>query len=239
VKIRIALAQLEIGSGITDELTSRFQQENPDFICFPEYFFIEKDSASLLESVSATEQHVEELSRLSAATGAVIIGGSLVEKSGNSYYNTAFMFRNGTLFGQYRKINLWGHQEKTHMTPGEKFKIFTVNFLRIGILICADVLYTESFQFYRENPVDIIFAPVTSIFKEADTKHTKIIRDNKIWLAGAEIAGCHVVKVSGVGRMFGKKLLGRSLVVSPERILFRNSSDNEEKKGIIVTELDI
>ena len=125
------------------------------------------------------------------------------------------------------------------MTPGDEFKMFQTGSLRFGILICADVLYTESFEFYHKNPVDIIFAPVTSIYKEDDTRHTKVLRDNKIWLTGAQIAGCCVVKVSGVGTVFGKKLLGRSLVVSPEKFIFRSSVVNEEKEGIIVVELEL
>jgi len=239
MKIRLGLVQLEIGTGITEELAEKLRELDADFICFPEYFFIETGFTTLLESAPNYDKDIRSLRSLSERTGAAVIGGSLVEQDTEKYYNTASIFKNGAETGKYRKIHLWGNQEKSYLAPGEHFKVFEVNDIKIGVLICADALFIESFEFYRENKVDIIFVPTTSPHKEGDTMHSKYERDKKIWLAGAQTAGCHIVKVSGVGTIFGKKILGRSLVVSPEKIVFRNSIVNEEKEGIISVDLNL
>ncbi len=130
-------------------------------------------------------------------------------------------------------------REKKFLTPGENFRVFKINGLKIGLMICADVLFMESFQFYNVHKVDIIFVPTTSSYKEEDTPETKLKRDEEIWLKGAKIADCYIIKVSGVGKILGRKILGRSLVASPEKIIFRNNTDGEKQEKIISINLNL
>ena len=49
----------------------------------------------------------------------------------------------------------------------------------------------------------------------------------------------YIVKVCGIGRIFGKRLQGRSLVAAPWGVLTRVSPREEQSKHILNVELDM
>ncbi len=166
----------------------------------------------------------------------VLIGGTVVEKVGRQYFNTSYVFDRGEEAARYSKVHLFRGEIRSGLTPGREFKAFDVRGVRVGLLICADVLYPDSFLAMKGFGCDIVFVPTTSPFKE-ETVETKYGRDQEIFVQGARTAGAYVAKCCAVGTIFGSHLQGRSLVASPSGIVRRVQPDEESATMILHQDL--
>jgi predicted amidohydrolase len=170
-----------------------------------------------------------------------VAGGTLVEPSadGTGWHNTAVMFEDGREIGRYRKIRLMPGEIANGARPGSDPAAFVVRGVRVAPVICADVLDPATFDRIAALDADLIVAPVASPFLAADTADAKERRDREIFLAGATRARAAIVKVCGVGSIFGRPLQGRSLVVSPEGVHFRVPFDREGEPGAWVVDVPL
>ncbi|HQQ52111.1 MAG TPA: nitrilase-related carbon-nitrogen hydrolase, partial [Spirochaetota bacterium] len=150
---------------------------------------------------------------------------------------TTFVFHNGTMLGFYRKQNLF-FAEEGKITPGNSHVIFNAYGIRFSILICADVFKDENFIALKEKGAQIIFIPTFSLFRN-ETVEEKYKRDNDIFVRGAKLADAIIVKVCGVKSDYKNFLQARSLIASPEGILYRVEPEQEDKSMLIVNTITI
>lgn len=210
-----------------------------DFVCLPEHYPLALDISNLEAAASRFQERKDYLAGLSQALQAVIVGGTLTEKTANGYYNTCYLFEGGREIGSYRKVNPTPRELSAGILRGDEFKAFEVRGLRIGVLICADVLNAQSFDVMRELDCAVTFVPTASPYRAGDTVEDKIERDRSIFLEGARRMKCPLVKTCGVGTTFGHRLQGRSLIATPERIIARAEPGEENTPLILTAELDV
>jgi len=168
-----------------------------------------------------------------------VIGGSMVMPTEGGLANTTMVFSRGRLHGSYQKMNLYGKESARGVVPGKKVVAFDIAGTRIGVLICADVLDPNSFRELRKLQVDIIFVPTTSPYRPEDTPYDKQLRDNEIFVRGAQLANAYVVKAGGVGTLFGHRLQGRSGVFAPWGILAKVKIEDENCRRVLFAQLDL
>jgi predicted amidohydrolase len=91
----------------------------------------------------------QELARLAGQLGIVLHGGSLPERDGDRFYNTAVIFdREGTRLGSYRKMHLFGYgsREAEVLSKGEDAVTVSLDGCRAGLAICYDLRFPELFR---------------------------------------------------------------------------------------------
>ncbi len=236
-RIKVILYQKKLGRDVPDSDIREMQDFSPHFVCFPEYFFVDRELGTRKQTPENQEYQLERIKSLSLEMNSVVIGGTMPELRDGKLYNTCFVYNKGKLLGLYRKINLF-FAEKDAITPGKEFRVFSAYGIRFGILICADVLNHSGFNFMRENRVKIIFSPTFSPRKE-ESVETKFKRDNDIYVRGAERSGSTIVKVCGVRSEFRDFLQARSLIADKNGVLFRVMPEDEEREMIIMKEIEI
>jgi predicted amidohydrolase len=236
-RIRVVLYQKKLGSDIPDRDIRAMQDFSPHFLCFPEYFFVDREIGTRKQTEENQEYQLERIKSLSIEMNSVVIGGTMPEHQNGKLYNTCFVYNRGDLLGFYRKIYLF-FAEKDVITPGKEFAIFSAYGIKFGILICADVLNQSGFNFMRENQAKIIFSPTFSPKKE-ESAEIKFKRDNDIYVRGAEISGSTIVKVCGVRSEFKDFLQARSLIANRDGIVFRVMPEDEDEEMIIMKEIEI
>ncbi len=237
--ISVAALQFPLGGVITLEDRLHLIRRRPDFICLPEYFFVRPTDVNYADGDAFLDQRLLMLAQLSRELSCVVIGGTIPHPVDGGYANIAPMFNRGIQVGSYQKVNPYGREEKRGIIPGTEFKVFDIDGIRVGLLICADVLKPESFESLKRLDADVVFIPTVSPYREYDTVFEKEKRDAGIFVAGAQRTCAYLVKTCGVGTLFGGRLQGRSGIFAPWGILQRVPPDAESKKLILTEYLDI
>lgn len=211
-----------------------FNEFKPDFICLPEYF-----------SVTSLEEPIEEiyertfyptislLEEISEKLGIYIVGGTVIEKEKDKYYNTAFLFKNGEILGKYKKIHITDKEREKGLEAGKDFFVYDSGHARIGILICADILYPETVKKLAVMGADVIFLPISLPSEDHPpvTGHpasVKMARENSLFILKNACLG-----LSSRGKIIGSK----SAIVSPWGIV--REAEKENKEEIVSAELDL
>jgi len=141
------------------QIQSLIEGIKADLIVLPELFatgytFISKEEAqNLAEDTNGPTSKF--LQKISNKTNAIIVGG-FVEQEGSKIYNSAIMIDGNELVGTYRKIHLY-YKENIWFSPGDKpFRIYEVNGIKIGMMICFDWIFPESVRSLSLLGADII-----------------------------------------------------------------------------------
>lgn len=145
--------------------------EAPDLVVLPEYF------AFLGEGRDAIHSHGEDLSdsatarrfaALAAELGITLHLGSMVEKTGNSHYNTTLVFDpDGAEIARYRKMHLFdidvpggqSYRESDTISRGDEVVTYKVGDVTVGCAICYDIRFPELFRALRDKGADVIVLP--------------------------------------------------------------------------------
>jgi predicted amidohydrolase len=237
--LKIAALQKRMNSPLPPYEIERLQGLGVDLICLPEYFFI-PDSARKQTLTAAYRQSIlAKLEATSSKLQGIVVGGTLVEKEGLSYYNTCHVFSEGKHIGAYRKVHPTSGERDNGISPGDGYKVFDIHGIRLGVLICADVLFPDSFAALAELQPDLIAIPTTSPFRQTDSATEKRRRDLEIYVAGAQKTSACILKTCGVGYLMGKRLQGRSLICTAEGIIAQVGYPKETLEATLVAEIEV
>ncbi|MBN1534304.1 MAG: carbon-nitrogen hydrolase family protein [Spirochaetes bacterium] len=236
-RIRVALCQKSLGVPITRRDIGEMQAFRPHFVCFPEYFFVNRRLGNHGQTPHNQALQIRRIRSLSRELDATVIGGTMPELADGTMYNTSYVFHRGEMLGFYRKRNLF-FAEVGKLTPGDSYRIFLAQGITFGVMICADIFDESGFRFMREKGARVIFSPTFSLRKE-ETPEEKYRRDNDIYVSGASLSGAVIVKVCGVKSEYKSFLQARSLIAGPDGVRFRVAPEEEETEMIILREVEI
>ena len=118
----------------------------------------------------------------------MIISG-FVEKEGNKIYNSAMMVSNKGVIGTYRKIHLY-YKEKLWFSAGDKpLKIYNVNSVNIGIMICFDWIFPETARTLALLGADIIVHPANLVLPYCQKAMVTRCLENRVYAVTANRIG--------------------------------------------------
>lgn len=237
--LKIAALQKRIGGVVPRAEFDRLRELGVDIVCLPEYFFVPERIRNQIETASFRTRILEQLEAYSRRLVGVVVGGSLIEREGPFYYNASHIFDSGRYVGVYRKVYPTVREREKGIKPGDRFQVFEVRGIRLGVLICADVLFPESFEQSAALHPDLIAIPTTSPFLAGDTARDKQRRDQDIFVAGSRSANAYLLKTCGVGALLGKKLQGRSLICAPWGVIKVVNPRSEMLETTLIAEIDI
>lgn len=154
-----------------------------DVICLPET--ITSISTGLSPKQAAEKLPGDVFFKMSAKArehGCYIIYG-IYEAAEGTVFNTAVIINtDGTLVGKYRKVQLSADEMQLGVAAGDYFKVFDLDFGRVGILISHDAAFAESARALLIDGAEIIFVP-------AVRENRKVLEaralDNGIWLVAS------------------------------------------------------
>ncbi len=135
-----------------------------DIICLPETFACVNVPHSRAEEVAEpVPGPITEMAMDSARKHSVNIICPLLEKRGNRVYNSAVVIdRQGHVVGIYEKVHpvttTFDFTQFEHgVTPGQEPKVFDLDFGRIGVMICFDILWGRQWSQLAEMGAEIVF----------------------------------------------------------------------------------
>jgi predicted amidohydrolase len=150
----------------TARLLEKAGAEGCDIVCGCEDTSVLADFALDITETGVFPQLVEAaqplaeacFSAISKKYSMYIIGGCLAGHEGK-IYNTASVFdRKGNITGRYRKTHLPAN-ETWQIAGGGSLDVFELDFGKIGINICYDMMFPDTVQILALKGAEIIFHP--------------------------------------------------------------------------------
>jgi N-carbamoyl-D-amino-acid hydrolase len=248
-ELKVAAAQMgPINEGtsreeVVERMLALFERaigERVDLIGYPEmaltpYFpkRIREDYEHFFES-EVPPKALEPLLRRAREAGVAVHVG-FCEKAGNHHFNTALLTdETGALAGTYRKIHLPGrpspdgfaqvYEVRYFETGDTGYRVFDTSKARVGIAICQDRRYPETYRCLGLQGADVIVIGYnTPLSPLALDQNELVLR------SGAYENSLFVVGVAKAGVEDGLELIGGSCVVGPlGQVLARAATTGDE-----------
>lgn len=257
-KVTIGLVQMSMSEDPEGNLRkavgmiAEAAEKGAEIICLPELFtttyFPQYDTVDGRRREHAPHETVpgpstDALSTAAARAGVILVGGSIYERDGEKFYNTAPVFdQRGRMLGRYRKTHIPHDEdfyEQSYFEPGDTgFQVYPTDRGRIGVMICYDQWYPEAARMNALQGAEIVFYP-TAIGKvkgieqwEGDWQQAweNVMRGHAI-ANGMVVAACNRVGVEDKMEFWGG-----SFVIDAFGKTLARGSDKEE---IVLATVDL
>ncbi|QNL43925.1 hydratase [Oscillibacter hominis] len=179
------------------------------------------------------------LLELAKAHGVYIVA-SLVEQDGPDLFNTAVLAGPEGLVGKFRKLHPC-EDEVYWIEPGNLgLPVFHTPIGRIGLLICLDAYYPETFRILAMQGADVICVP----FNAGDVKESRHLPDpyytmaSTLCMANALSNHVLVVGTDRVGRTGSVKFAGQSVIADQWGAPIAGPAGNEREE-ILYADVDL
>ena len=178
-----------------------------------------------------------------AAEARVAVHVGFCEKADETYFNTALLTdKDGRLCGTFRKIHLPGTRaadgfaqvfEPYYFAHGDTgYRVFDTAGAKVGIAICQDRRYPESYRALALQGAEIIL-----IGYNTPASPLALDLNDLCMRAGAYANACFVVGIAKAGVEDGVELIGGSAIISPQgQILARAATTGDE---LVVARIDL
>ena len=134
----------------------------PDVICLPELFMTTfvRERKSLQEAAAQSGELLKQFMAFARTNQCYIICPVHTHENGKTYNAAVVIDRMGNRIGEYRKMYLPDDEVTAGLTPGSlKPSVIKTDFGIIGIQICYDINWNESWKELRRQGAEIIFWP--------------------------------------------------------------------------------
>ena len=141
-----------------------------------------------------------------------IVAG-IAERSGSDLYNSAVVIGPEGYIGTFRKVHLW-NEENLFFEPGNLgFPVFHTPIGRIGVAICYDGWFPESFRLCALQGADIVCVPTNWVPIPGQAEGREAMA-NVLAMAAAHSNSIFIACADRVGVERGQPFEGQSLIVS-------------------------
>lgn len=231
--------------------TVKFQLQNfceqLDLIILPEFFSTGINHQGFID-YAENEQNpnvLNFLSNLAKEKNSNIIGGTIIEKDGENFYNTSYIFdRNGEIKAKYRKIHLYsyfGGKENEVITEGNNPPVTVeLDFAKIGVGICFDLRFPMHFNKLMKMGAEIIACPNAWCLPQKSTNYDFELkkREMKAFSITRAVENlCYFAGASFIGSLgSGLNSCANSIIVSPVGEIL---AIGEDKPAAIYSKIDM
>jgi omega-amidase len=161
-RVRVAAVQLR-PAGISESLEKAVEfigvagDMDASIVCLPEAWFHHDPISDLPRMLQSYNVIMDGLSDAASANGVWVIGGGLYSPTGPQILSP-IISPSGEVPGVQEKVHLF-RDERKFFKRGERFKVFEINGVATGILVCHDIVYPEAARILALKGAELIFNP--------------------------------------------------------------------------------
>ncbi len=127
-------------------------------LCNSGYMFKDRHEAFAMAEVIPTGPTCVEWMKAASRLGVTIVAG-IAEREGNVLYNAAVVIGPDGYIGTFRKMHLWDAENLYFERGNLGFPVFNTPFGRLGVAICYDIWFPETFRIQAMKGADIVCVP--------------------------------------------------------------------------------
>ncbi|MGA5699796.1 nitrilase family protein [Peterkaempfera bronchialis] len=150
---------------------------------------------------------------LAAELDLWIVAG-ITELAGERLYNSAVLIGPHGHLGTYRKAHLWNAEQEVYDRQQDGFPVFDTPLGRIGIGICYDAWFPETFRSAALRGADLLALPSNWVPVPGQPADAPTMA-NLMCMTGAHSNQFYVAGISRTGVERGQPFIGSSLIVGP------------------------
>jgi len=148
-----------------------------------------------------------------AARHRLHLVAGICERAGASLYNSAVVIGPDGFVGTFRKVHLW-NEEALYFEPGDLgFPVFQTPIGRIGVAICYDGWFPETFRLCALQGADIVCVPTNWVPIPGQAEGRQAMA-NILAMGAAHSNSMFIACADRVGTERGQPFEGQSLIVS-------------------------
>jgi predicted amidohydrolase len=172
-----------------------------------------------------------------AATHRLHVVAGICERDGHRLYNSAVVIGPQGYVGTFRKVHLWGN-ENLFFEPGNLgFPVFATPIGRIGVGICYDGWFPETYRLCALQGADIVCVPTNWVPIPGQDKGREAMA-NILCMAAAHSNSIFIAAADRVGVERGQPFEGQSVIVSYTGWPVAGPA-SRDKEEIILAEVDL
>ena len=172
-----------------------------------------------------------------AARHRLHLVAGICERDGARLYNSAVVLGPEGYIGTFRKVHLW-NEENLYFEPGDRgFPVFHTAIGRIGVAICYDGWFPESFRLAALQGADIVCVPTNWVPIPGQAPGREAMA-NILAMAAAHSNSLFIACADRVGTERGQPFEGQSLIISYTGWPVAGPA-SREREEIVYAELDL
>ena len=222
-KVRIACIQMQPVVGKVEDnvahsigLISRAVELGAKLVVLPElsnsgYMFQSREEAFALSEPIPNGPTVKAWSEIAAKHKLHLVAG-ICERDENKLFNSAVLIGPSGYVGTFRKVHLW-NEENLYFEPGDLgFPVFHTAIGRIGMAICYDGWFPETYRLSALQGADIVCVPTNWVPIPGQAEGREAMA-NILAMAAAHSNSIYIACADRVGTERGQPFEGQSLIV--------------------------
>ena len=222
-KVRIACIQMQPVIGKVEDnvahslgLINRAVERGAKLVVLPElsntgYMFQSREEAFALSEPIPDGPTVKAWSEIAAKHKLHLVAG-ICERDGNKLFNSAVLIGPSGYIGTFRKVHLW-NEENLYFEPGDLgFPVFHTAIGRIGMAICYDGWFPETYRLAALQGADIVCVPTNWVPIPGQAPGREAMA-NILAMAAAHSNSIYIACADRVGTERGQPFEGQSLIV--------------------------
>ncbi|WP_431726964.1 nitrilase family protein [Verrucosispora sp. TAA-831] len=200
------------------------------------YVFADRAEAARYAQPVPEGPTVTAWARLAAELDVWIVGG-VTERDGDAVFNSAVLLGPTGHLGTFRKAHLWNDEKEIYDRNSDGFPVYDTPLGRIGIGICYDAWFPETFRSAALQGADLVVLPSNWVPVPGQPT-TAPAMANLMCMTGAHSNQCYVAGISRIGVENGQPFVGRSVLVGPDGWPIAGpASGNREE--LVLAEVDL
>jgi N-carbamoylputrescine amidase len=233
----------EVASNVAKsvQLVERAANQGANLVVLPElcntgYVFANREEAFAVAEEIPAGPTVTAWIECAARHRLHLVAG-ICERAGTKLYNSAVVIGPDGYIGTFRKVHLW-NEEALFFEPGDLgFRVFHTPIGRIGVAICYDGWFPETYRLCALQGADIVCVPTNWVPIPGQAEGRQAMA-NILAMAAAHSNSLFIACADRVGVERGQPFEGQSLIVSYTGwpVAGPASRDSEE---IILAEIDL
>ena len=162
VQMDMRLGEADWNFARAQDLVRQAAEAGPDVILLPEMWNTGFFPADLDRSADRDGERTKSVfSPLAAELNTNIVCGSVANRRGDGFYNTAYVFdRTGAVLAEYDKTHLFSPSgEHERFRAGDRLCRFSLEGRSCGLIICYDLRFPELTRTLALEGLDLLFVP--------------------------------------------------------------------------------
>jgi len=217
IQMQPAIGKVEANVARSIELIDRAVESGAKLIVLPElsntgYMFQSREEAFALSEPVPSGRTVNAWSEIAAKHKLHLVAG-ICERDGAKLFNSAVLIGPQGYVGTFRKVHLW-NEENLYFEPGDLgFPVFHTAIGRIGMAICYDGWFPETYRLAALQGADIVCVPTNWVPIPGQAEGRQAMA-NILAMAAAHSNSIYIACADRVGTERGQPFEGQSLIVS-------------------------